>query len=167
MCRAIMGCTPSSNTWPRGEFACRARRATTYFVPRGRYRGATPRGSLRKRLRRSRARAAGDPAGSGAHPPSAHLDVRLRPHHDASMRTTLTLDPDVARMLANEAHRLRKPFKQVVNDALRRGLSPGSTGRVRRRYRVRPHTAMLRAGHDPGRLNALVDELEDQIRLRG
>src|SRR6266545_1689075 len=33
------------------------------------------------------------------------------------MRTMLTLDPDVARMLANEAHRLRKPFKQVVNDA--------------------------------------------------
>ena len=83
------------------------------------------------------------------------------------MRTTLTLDPDVARMLANEAHRLRKPFKQVVNDALRHGLSPGSTGRVRRRYRVRPHTATLRAGLDPGRLNALVDELEDQTRLRG
>jgi len=38
------------------------------------------------------------------------------------MRTTLTLDPDVARMLTDEAHRLRKPFKQVVNDALRRGL---------------------------------------------
>jgi hypothetical protein len=42
----------------------------------------------------------------------AHLDVELSAHHDAFMRTTLTLDPDVARMLANEAHRLRKPFKQ-------------------------------------------------------
>jgi hypothetical protein len=83
------------------------------------------------------------------------------------MRTTLTLDPDVARMLANEAHRLRKPFKQVVNDALRRGLSPGPTGRARRRYRVKPHPATPRAGLDPGRLNALVDELEDEARLRG
>ena len=41
------------------------------------------------------------------------------------MRTTLTLDPDVARRIEDEVHRLRKPFKQVVNDALRRALAPG------------------------------------------
>lgn len=81
------------------------------------------------------------------------------------MRTTLTLDSDVARMLADEAHRLRRPFKQVVNDALRRGLGPGRTRSARRRYRVRPHTAALRAGLDPGRLNALVDQLGDQSTL--
>jgi hypothetical protein len=39
------------------------------------------------------------------------------------MRTTLTLDPDVARMVQEEVHRVRKPFKDVVNDALRRGLT--------------------------------------------
>ena len=40
------------------------------------------------------------------------------------MRTTLTLDPDVA-MLLREAVRAREvSFKQVVNDALRNGLSP-------------------------------------------
>ena len=78
------------------------------------------------------------------------------------MRTTLTLDPDVARMLTDEAHRLRKPFKQVVNDALRRGLGPGGTRPARRRYRVRPHGAALRAGRDPGRLNALVDDVGDR-----
>ena len=81
------------------------------------------------------------------------------------MRTTLTLDPDVARMLSDEAHRLRKPFKQVVNDALRRALSPGRTRPAGRRYRVRPHEAALRAGLDPGRLNALVDQLEDQAHV--
>ncbi len=78
------------------------------------------------------------------------------------VRTTLTLDPDVSRLLAEEAHRLRKPFKQVVNDALRRGLAPAGSQRVRRRYRVRPHAASLRPGLDPGRLNALADELEDR-----
>lgn len=82
------------------------------------------------------------------------------------MRTTLTLDPDVARMLTDEAHRRRQPFKQVVNDALRRGLGPGRARPARRRYRVRPHGAALRAGLDPGRLNALVDQLEDQSRVR-
>lgn len=82
------------------------------------------------------------------------------------MRTTLTLDPDVARMLSDEAHRLRKPFKQVVNDALRRGLGPGRTRPARRRYRVRPHSGAPRAGFDSGRLNALVDQLEDQAHVQ-
>lgn len=41
------------------------------------------------------------------------------------MRTTLTLDPDVTELLEREAARRQVSFKQVVNDALRRGL--GST----------------------------------------
>ena len=41
------------------------------------------------------------------------------------MRTTLTLDDDVAARLKAEARRSGKPFKQVVNECLRRGLLPG------------------------------------------
>jgi hypothetical protein len=78
------------------------------------------------------------------------------------MRTTLTLDPDVARMLEEEAHRLRKPFKQVVNDAIRRGLAPRAQGRAPARYRVRPHKTTLLPGIDAGAFNKLVDELEDE-----
>jgi hypothetical protein len=82
------------------------------------------------------------------------------------MRTTLTLDPDVAKMVDDEVHRVRKPFKQVVNDALRRGLaSPGHSRRLKP-YRVKPHPSPLRPGIDRGRLNALVDEQEDAAVLR-
>jgi hypothetical protein len=77
------------------------------------------------------------------------------------MRTTLTLDADVAQMLDEEAHRLRRPFKQVVNDAIRRGLAP-RTGPAVGRYRVRPHKTSLRPGIDGGSLNKLADELEDE-----
>ena len=80
------------------------------------------------------------------------------------MRTTLTLDPDVTRLLADEVHRVRKPFKQVVNDALRRGLT-SAAGRRPKPYRVRPHAARLQPGIDPGRLNALADEHEDDAIL--
>ena len=45
-------------------------------------------------------------------------------HYDACMRTTLTLDDDIADSLKEQARLLGKPFKQVVNDALRRGMSP-------------------------------------------
>src|SRR5688572_12248284 len=99
-----------------------------------------------------------------------HLDEPVSGHHDDPMRTTLTLDPDVVRMLEEEIHRSRKPFKQVVNDALRRGLAPGTRRPSGRRYQVRPHAARLLPGLDRGKLNGLVDQLEDRVlvaRLRG
>ena len=39
------------------------------------------------------------------------------------MRTTLTLDPDVAAMLKKAVARSDVSFKQAVNEALRRGLT--------------------------------------------
>ena len=38
------------------------------------------------------------------------------------MRTTVTLDHDVCRLLIEAAHRSRRPLKQVLNDAVRTGL---------------------------------------------
>jgi len=39
------------------------------------------------------------------------------------MRTTLTLDDDLAMALHREARDSGRPFKQVVNECLRRGLA--------------------------------------------
>jgi hypothetical protein len=76
------------------------------------------------------------------------------------MRTTLTLDPDVAAALEAEAHRRREPWKKVVNDAIRRGLSPSSRGREQRPYRLPVFKGRLLPGLDPGGLNRLADDLE-------
>ena len=76
------------------------------------------------------------------------------------MRTTLTLEPDVARLIDDEVHRTRRPFKQVVNEALRRGLASPPARRTRPVV-VEPHRAQLRPGLDPAALNRLADELED------
>jgi hypothetical protein len=81
------------------------------------------------------------------------------------MRTTLTLDPDVAHMLEQEAHRQRKPFKHVVNEAIRRGLAPTARGTTAKRYRVKPHKTTLKPGFDPAAFNKLADELEDESVL--
>jgi hypothetical protein len=78
------------------------------------------------------------------------------------MRTTLTLDPDVERLLTEEMHRVRRPYKQVVNDAIRRGLAPRLSASPNRPYRAAVHDAKLRPGIDGGSLNRLVDELEDE-----
>ena len=77
------------------------------------------------------------------------------------MRTTLTLDDDVEKELRDEARRSGRQFKEVVNDALRRGLSSGSKpGRHPRRFRVRAKACGFRPGIDLTKLNQLVDELE-------
>jgi hypothetical protein len=69
-------------------------------------------------------------------------------------------------MLDEEVHRVRKPLKQVVNDALRRGLTSAGGRKPAKAYRVTVHHAALRPGLDRARLNALADEQEDAAILR-
>jgi hypothetical protein len=40
------------------------------------------------------------------------------------MRTTVTLDPDVRRVLEDVTKERGIPFKQAINDAIRAGLAP-------------------------------------------
>jgi hypothetical protein len=77
------------------------------------------------------------------------------------MRTTLTLDDDVAARLRELAHRRRLPFKEVVNSVLRRGLAAQeSRAESPHPFRVEVFRSAFRAGVDPLKLNQLGDELE-------
>jgi hypothetical protein len=53
------------------------------------------------------------------------------------MRTTLTLDEDVSEKLRSEARRSGRTFREVVNDALRRGLASRRPEKSRSPFRVR------------------------------
>ncbi|WP_336087094.1 antitoxin [Nocardia sp. SSK8] len=76
------------------------------------------------------------------------------------MRTTLTLDADVARLVEDAVHRARSSMKQVINDALRRALSqPRAQGEA---FQQQVHVATLAPGLDLAGFNRLADELEDQ-----
>lgn len=77
------------------------------------------------------------------------------------MRTTVTLEPDVAAKLKELAHRRRATFKATLNDVLRRGLAPQTGKRGQhRRFVVKPHAGGFRPGIDPVKLNQLLDQLE-------
>ena len=54
------------------------------------------------------------------------------------MRTTLSLDDDVAARIEHLRQVLDKPLKEVVNEALRRGLAGMHEPRPSRPYRTRP-----------------------------
>lgn len=81
-------------------------------------------------------------------------------HYDASMRTTLTLDDDIADTLREQARLQDMTFKRVVNDALRRGMSPDKRETPAQKYRVVPNRSALVSGIDPMKLNQINDELE-------
>ncbi len=77
------------------------------------------------------------------------------------MRTTLTLESDVAHNLKTLSQRRKSSFKKVVNEVLRAGLAAETKPRARTaRFRVRASHCGFRSGIDLGKLNQLVDELE-------
>jgi hypothetical protein len=76
------------------------------------------------------------------------------------MRTTVTLEPDLAKKVRQLAHQRGVSFKQALNEVIRRGLAPTARQDARKRFTVRPHDSEFRAGIDPGKLNQLVDQLE-------
>lgn len=88
----------------------------------------------------------------------------------SGVRTTLTLDDDVADQLRERSKATGSSFKDVVNDAIRAGLQTGSRPSAPPpAFRVTPRAGSFRAGVDLLHLNQLTDELETEAfeeRLR-
>jgi hypothetical protein len=79
----------------------------------------------------------------------------------AAMRTTLTLDDDLAHRLREQARRTGESFKQVVNETLRQGLRSNAKPPTRLpRFKVEAKARGFRPGVDILRLNQLNEELQ-------
>ncbi len=76
------------------------------------------------------------------------------------MRTTLTLDDDLAAILQRESRRRGLSFREVVNSTLRRGLTQDRADRALPKVVTRPHSFGFLQGIDPDKMNQLADELE-------
>lgn len=77
-----------------------------------------------------------------------------------SMRTTLTLDDDLAGILEQRAREAGVSFKEVVNRTIRAGLGESARRRRGPAPRVIPHSFGFKPGVDLDKLNQLADELE-------
>ena len=83
------------------------------------------------------------------------------------MRTTLTIDDDLAGILQKKAGQQGHTFKEVVNDLLRAGITAsGDASPPRKPLKVVSRPLGLKPGHDPDKLNQLVDELEVEAFLK-
>ncbi len=79
------------------------------------------------------------------------------------MRTTLTLDEQIAKALKNTAHRTGKPFKQVVNETLRAGLAADAAPAKARPYRLKTVSlGGIIGGVSVEKALQLADALEDE-----
>ena len=78
------------------------------------------------------------------------------------MRTTLTLDPDVAAKARKAANKLGKPFKEVINAALRTGLEQVLNPPAAKLYRTKPRPLGLRRGFSYDNIAELLARAEGE-----
>ena len=78
------------------------------------------------------------------------------------MRTTLTLDPDVAAKAKKGAARLHKPFKEIINAALRVGLDEILSPPAAKPYRTKPRLMGLRRGFSYDNISELIASAEGE-----
>lgn len=83
------------------------------------------------------------------------------------MRTTLTLDDELAAALKKRAYETGRPFKEVVNEALRTGLEAGRVLPRPRPYTVEPAAlGEPLPGIDLDKALRIAGELEDDELAR-
>ena len=79
------------------------------------------------------------------------------------MRTTLTLEDDVAAALKDEVRRTGRPFKAVVNELLRAAFQLRRKRREVPPFKVHARPLGVRAGLDYDRTAELVEQLEGPL----
>jgi len=77
------------------------------------------------------------------------------------MRTTVTLDADVEQLIRGAVERGHTSFKQVLNDAIRRGLRGEGSGQAPP-FVIEAKALHIKSGIDPAGLHDLDSELEIQ-----
>jgi Bacterial antitoxin of type II TA system, VapB len=78
------------------------------------------------------------------------------------MRTTLSLDDDVLEKARKAADKSGRPFREVVNEALRAGLRILSVPPDATPYNTKPHKMGLKAGRNLDNIQELLAQIEGE-----
>jgi len=76
------------------------------------------------------------------------------------MRTTITLDADVAAKLRAESKKTGRPFKAVVNEYLRLGFTARRQLKGRKLFKVKARPLGLKAGVNIDNVGELLEQIE-------
>ncbi|HQU91696.1 MAG TPA: hypothetical protein PLK77_05330 [Pyrinomonadaceae bacterium] len=81
------------------------------------------------------------------------------------MRTTLTIDEDVAfRLRKAQENDPKRSFKELINEALRRGLSSQDSVRPKKKFKVKPFKLGLRKDLNFDNIEEVLDIIEGPNR---
>ncbi len=78
------------------------------------------------------------------------------------MRTTITIEDDVLDKARELADKLRTPFRQIVNEALRSGLKEVEQHASAQAYRTDPHDMGLKEGRNLDNIQELLAQLDGE-----
>jgi len=80
------------------------------------------------------------------------------------VRTTLTIDDDVASLLERERRRTGEPLKLAVNRLLRSGLEQAAAPSKLKPFRVKPFKTNLPERWTSGCVQELLDMLDEPVK---
>jgi plasmid stability protein len=92
------------------------------------------------------------------------IDILMLGGSHQEVRTTLTLDDDVAARLRAQMRRHGRSLKETVNEALRVGLDRAANRPKQRRFVVKARCLELRPGLSVDRVQDLLDEVDGTRR---
>ena len=78
------------------------------------------------------------------------------------MRTTLTLDHDVADRVKAASRKSGRPLKQIINEAIRVGMDQLSRPTTAKPYRTKARDMGLRAGFRLDNIQELLSQVEGE-----
>jgi hypothetical protein len=88
----------------------------------------------------------------------------ISPLEHQRMRTTLTLDDDVAAKLKTDSQRAGRPFCEIVNETLRRGLESRRATARRRAFKVMARDlGNLKPGLSLDNIAELIEQVEGPL----
>lgn len=88
------------------------------------------------------------------------IDINIYIDMMPLMRTTLTIDDDVAARIEHLRRHRGASLREMIDVLLRDGLERQSQRLQSKAYRLKPRALGLRAGVDATKLNQLADELD-------
>jgi hypothetical protein len=80
-------------------------------------------------------------------------------HHDAFVRTTITISDGLLSELRERARQRRRPFREVLEETIQRGLSAPPPP-ARQRVRLQTYHLGIKPAYQGLSLNQLYDQLE-------
>ena len=78
------------------------------------------------------------------------------------MRTTITIEDDVLQRARTVSSKLKKPFRFIINNALRLGLEQVEKPAKSKKYSTNPKPMGLKHGYELDNVQELLDRLDEE-----